>query len=168
MKAQVEAVGHALEGHTTQLVSTDSIANGTTAFLGSTAGQAAANAAELGLVHEAVSYGVRKAGDAIFRATAPKGGTVSRQESMALEHEEGNGRDARVRATIPKGGTVSGQKGNRWWILAVLPILWCWCAIGIHATLAFFPILWYRYGIRWYGILAFSFILCYWFGQTEI
>ena len=124
MKAQVEAVGHAFEGHVTQLVSTDSIANGTTAFLGNTAGQAAANAAELGVVRKAVSYGVRKGGDAIFRATAPNSGTVSRQEGMSLKHGVGNRKDARVRATVPKSGTVSGQHVNGWWILAVLPILW--------------------------------------------
>lgn len=60
MKAQVEAVGQGLTGHATQLVPTDAIANGTTGFLGDTAGQAAANAMELKGVEMATRYVTKK------------------------------------------------------------------------------------------------------------
>lgn len=61
VKAQVEAVGQGFMGHATQLVPTDAVANGTTGFLGDTAGQAAASAMELKGVDKAVGYVTGKA-----------------------------------------------------------------------------------------------------------
>ncbi len=79
MKAQVEAVEGGLVGHATQLVPTDAVANGTTSFMGNTAGQAAASAMELKGVDKAVGYVTGKGMSACLDAAgkAADGGSMT-------------------------------------------------------------------------------------------
>ena len=164
-KAQVEAIGHALEGHATQLVATDSIANGSTAFLGHTAGQAAANTLELHAVHYGVERVVEKARDGHFRANGLRSGPVGSREGMALEPGMRKGGDGRGRASVGDGGTVGSWKGKGWYgMLAIVTILWYWYGLAWYKIMTVLPILWYWNSLGQFGVLTVLPILWYWYG----
>ena len=165
--AQLGAVGHQLEGHATQLVPTDSIADGTTAFLGNTAGQAGAKALELEGIDWLAGKGTREGIDAYVRAKTPKGGTISGQKGMAGRYMVEKGKDARVQATVPHRDPVSGQKSERLrGTVAVLPILlyWYlyWCGSRWYKMLAILPLLVFYY--KGWAIIP---IVWYWYGMGE-